>query len=45
IVAMSLRNELHGARQRAGFLTTGENAVPLIITEFGFDQTGSIVGD
>ncbi|XP_054778448.1 glycosyl hydrolase 5 family protein-like [Prosopis cineraria] len=25
---------------RAGFVTTGENAVPLIFTEFGFDQTG-----
>ncbi|KAI4328758.1 hypothetical protein L6164_021090 [Bauhinia variegata] len=25
--------------QRAGFLTMGKNAVPLIFTEFGFDQT------
>ncbi|XP_054778445.1 glycosyl hydrolase 5 family protein-like [Prosopis cineraria] len=29
-----------GIDYRAGFVTTGENAVPLIFTEFGFDQTG-----
>ncbi|KAK2353835.1 glycosyl hydrolase 5 family protein [Trifolium repens] len=38
-------NSIRGLDQRAGFLTTGENAVPLIMTEFGFDQTGSTVED
>lgn len=38
-------NTVRGLDQRAGFLTIGENAVPLIISEFGFDQTGSSVED
>lgn len=38
-------NSIRGLDQRAGFLTTGENAVPLIMSEFGFDQTGSSVED
>ncbi|PNX56065.1 endoglucanase e1, partial [Trifolium pratense] len=38
-------NSIRGLDQRAGFLTTGVNAVPLIMTEFGFDQTGSTVED
>ena len=36
ICAFSIR----GLDYRAGFLTMGENATPLIFTEFGFDQTG-----
>ncbi|XP_024640787.1 glycosyl hydrolase 5 family protein [Medicago truncatula] len=36
---------IEGLDQSAGFLTSGKNAVPLIITEFGFDQTGSSVED
>ncbi|XP_028770449.1 glycosyl hydrolase 5 family protein-like [Neltuma alba] len=31
---------IKGIDYRAGFVTTGDNAVPLIFTEFGFDQTG-----
>ncbi|KAI5396146.1 hypothetical protein KIW84_062372, partial [Lathyrus oleraceus] len=38
-------NSIEGLDERAGFLTTGENAVPLIFTEFGFDQTGSTTED
>ncbi|GAU29242.1 hypothetical protein TSUD_362320 [Trifolium subterraneum] len=37
-------NSISALDERAGFLTTGENAVPLIMTEFGFDQTGSSEG-
>ncbi|KAJ1392616.1 Ricin B-like lectin [Sesbania bispinosa] len=41
ICAQSIR----GIDHRAGFLTTGMNAAPLIFTEFGFDQSGSTVED
>ncbi|MED6186825.1 hypothetical protein PIB30_070415 [Stylosanthes scabra] len=41
ICALSIR----GLDSRAGFLTMGENAAPLIFTEFGFDQTGGSVQD
>lgn len=38
-------NNIKALEQRAGFLTTGKNAAPLMFTEFGFDQTGSSVED
>ncbi|PNX94957.1 endoglucanase e1, partial [Trifolium pratense] len=38
-------NSISTLNERAGFLITGENAVPLIMTEFGFDETGSSVAD
>ncbi|XP_061340174.1 glycosyl hydrolase 5 family protein-like [Gastrolobium bilobum] len=38
-------NSIRGLDERAGFLTTGENAAPLIFSEFGFDQTGSTEAD
>ncbi|KAL1331331.1 hypothetical protein HN51_048601 [Arachis hypogaea] len=41
ICALSIR----GLDSRAGFLTMGENAAPLIFTEFGFDQTGVSIQD
>jgi len=41
ICAKSIR----GIDYRAGFLTTGKNAAPLIFTEFGFNQAGSSVED
>ncbi|CAJ1947455.1 unnamed protein product [Sphenostylis stenocarpa] len=34
-------NNIKGIEDRAGFLTTGNNAVPLIFTEFGFNEVGS----
>jgi len=36
---------IEGLDQSTGFLMTGKDAVPLIITEFGFDQTDSSVED
>ncbi|KAK7292629.1 hypothetical protein RJT34_15480 [Clitoria ternatea] len=36
---------IRGLDERVGFLTTGKHAVPLVFTEFGFDQTGSSVED
>ncbi|XP_057454557.1 glycosyl hydrolase 5 family protein-like [Lotus japonicus] len=36
---------IEGLDQRAGFLTSGKIAAPLIFTEFGFDQSGSTVED
>lgn len=38
-------NSIKGIDHRAGFLTAGKNASPLIFTEFGFDETGSSVED
>ncbi|BAT97907.1 hypothetical protein LR48_Vigan11g036200 [Vigna angularis] len=34
-------NNVKAIDYRAGFLTTGENAAPLIFTEFGFNEAGS----
>ncbi|XP_028769654.1 glycosyl hydrolase 5 family protein-like [Neltuma alba] len=36
---------INGIDHRAGFLTRGDNAFPLIFTEFGFDQEGSTEAD
>ncbi|XP_061340173.1 glycosyl hydrolase 5 family protein-like [Gastrolobium bilobum] len=38
-------DSIRGLEYRAGFLTTGKNAVPLIFTELGFDESGSSVED
>ncbi|WVZ17110.1 hypothetical protein V8G54_010092 [Vigna mungo] len=38
-------NNVKAIDYRAGFLTTGENAAPLIFTEFGFNEEGSSVED
>ncbi|XP_019460397.1 PREDICTED: uncharacterized protein LOC109360121 [Lupinus angustifolius] len=38
-------NTIKGIDNRAGFLTTGNNAAPLIFSEFGFDQSGGHVED
>ncbi|CAJ1947465.1 unnamed protein product [Sphenostylis stenocarpa] len=38
-------DNIKGIEDRAGFLTTGKNAVPLIFTEFGFNEVGSSVED
>lgn len=38
-------NNVKAIDYRAGFLTTGENAAPLIFTEFGFNEAGSSVED
>ncbi|KAK7274536.1 hypothetical protein RIF29_15630 [Crotalaria pallida] len=36
---------IKGLDYRAGFVTMGKNAAPLIFTEFGFDQSGGSVAD
>lgn len=33
---------VQGIDYRSGFVTNGDNAVPLLFTEFGFDQTGGL---
>ncbi|XP_020213289.1 glycosyl hydrolase 5 family protein [Cajanus cajan] len=38
-------NNIKGIDHRAGFLTTGEKATPLIFTEFGFNEEGASVED
>ncbi|KAE9605429.1 putative cellulase [Lupinus albus] len=42
---MICSNTIKGIVNRAGFLTAGNNPVPLIFSEFGFDQTGGNVAD
>ncbi|CAJ1947457.1 unnamed protein product, partial [Sphenostylis stenocarpa] len=38
-------DNIKGIEDRAGFPTIGKNAVPLIFTEFGFNEVGSSVED